>query len=184
MGQFVKEWLRYQDDFFLYWDLIIDTTENLLKIIHSLHPSIIFEKRKQNTSKLPRHQNSVKDNKVITDLFQKPTDSQHYVPFIPSRPSHTKTNIRFSLARRICTIVEGKETRDQRLIELQDTIVKQGYCVQLAEFGTQKATKILIEDLRKSKAKDIEETPMLTFVSTFNLRNPDIFKVIENIWLC
>ena len=59
MDQFVKEWLRYLDDCFLNWDLKIDTTENLLKILHSLHPSIKFEnEEKQNRSKLSRHQNS------------------------------------------------------------------------------------------------------------------------------
>ena len=40
MDQFVKKWPRYQDDCFLNWDLTIDTTENLLKILHSLHHSI------------------------------------------------------------------------------------------------------------------------------------------------
>ena len=49
MDQFVKEWLRYQDDCFLNWDLTIDTTENLLKILHSLHPCIKFEKEESKT---------------------------------------------------------------------------------------------------------------------------------------
>ena len=89
----------------------------------------------------------------------------------------------FNLARRICTIVEEKNTRDQRLIELQNTLVKQGYPVQLIEFGAQKATEIPIEDLRKSKDRDKEETPILTFVSTFNPRNTDMFKVIKDTLL-
>ena len=181
MNQFVKEWLRYLDDCFLNWDLTIDTTENLLKILHSLHPSIKFETEETKTeANYLDIKILVKDNKIITDLFQKPTDSQHYVPFISSHPSHTKRNIPFNLARRICTIVEERNTRDQRLTELKNTLVKQGYSIQLVEFGAQKATEIPIVDLRQPKDKDKEDTPILTFVSTFNPRNPDMFKVIKD----
>ena len=179
IDKYVKEWLRYQDDCFLNWDLTIDTTENLLKIIY---PSIEFEKEESKTeANYLDIKILVKDNKIITDLFRKQTDSQHYVPFISSHPSHTKrTYPLIGLARRICTIVEEKDTRDQRLIELQNTLVKQRYPVQLVEFGAQKATKIPIEDLRKPKDKDKEETLILTFLSTFNPRNPDMFKVIKD----
>ena len=115
MDQFVKEWLRYQYDCFLNWDLTIDTTENLLKMLHSLHPSIKFEKEESKTeADYLDIKILVKDNKIITDLFQKPTDSQHYVPFISSHPSHTKRNIPFNLARRICTIME-KEYKGSKI---------------------------------------------------------------------
>ena len=149
MDQFVKEWLRYLDDCFLNWDLTIDTTENLLKILHSLHPSIKFETEESKTeANYLDIKILVKDNKIITDLFQKPTDSQHYVPFISTHPSHTKRNIPFNLARRICTIVEERNTKDQSLTELKNTLVKEGYPVQLVESGAQKATEIPIVDLR------------------------------------
>ena len=122
MDQFVKEWLRYLDDCFLNWDLTVDTTENLLKILHSLYPSIKFETEESETeANYLDIKILVKDHKIITDLFEKPTDSQHYVPFISSHPSHTKRNIPFNLARRICTMVEEGNTRDQRLTELKYT---------------------------------------------------------------
>ena len=115
MDQFVKEWLRYQDDCFLNWNLAIDTTENLLKILRSLHPSIKFEKEESKTeANYLDIKILVKDNKIIIDLFQKPTDSQHYVPFISSHPSHTKRNIPLNLARRICTIME-KEYKGSKI---------------------------------------------------------------------
>ena len=181
MDHFVKEWLRYLDDCFLNWDLTIDTTENLLKILHSLHPSIKFETEDSETeANYLDIKIIVKDSKIITDLFQKPTDSQHYVPFILSNPSHTKRNIPFDLARTICTIVEERNTKDQRLTESKNTLVKQGYAIQLLEFGAQKATEIPIVDLRQPKDKDKEDTPILTFVSTFNPRNPDMFKVMKD----
>ena len=95
-------------------------------------------------------------------------------------PSHTKRNILFNLARKICTIVEERNTGDQRLTELKNTLVKQGYPVQLVEFGAQKTTEIQVVDLRQPKDKDKEDMPILSFVSTFNPRNPDMFKVIKD----
>ena len=54
----------------------------------------------------------VKDDKtVITDLDQKPADSQQYVPFNSCHPSHTKCNIPFNLSRHICTIVDEEQTK-------------------------------------------------------------------------
>ena len=54
--------------------------------------------------------------------------------------------------------MEEKNTRHQRLTELKSALVKQGYPVQLVEFGAQKATEIPIVDLRQPKDKDKEET--------------------------
>ena len=41
---------------------------------------------------------------VVTDMYFKSTDSKQYLNFKSCHPKHTKINIPFSLARRICTI--------------------------------------------------------------------------------
>ena len=85
----------------------------------------------------------VKDDKTgITDLYQKPTDSQQYVPFNSCHPSHTKRNVPFNLSRRICTIVEEEQTKFERLSKLQNTLTKQQYPIQLAANGVKGALKI------------------------------------------
>ncbi len=50
-------------------------------------------------------------DKIVTDLYQKPTDSQQYVHFKSCHPSHTKGNLSFNLAGRICTIVENENMK-------------------------------------------------------------------------
>ena len=47
--------------------------------------------------------------KVLMGIYNKPTDSKRYAPFTSNYPHNCLTNIPFSLARRICTIVENKE---------------------------------------------------------------------------
>lgn len=49
--------------------------------------------------------------KITTDLFYKKTDSHQYLIFDSCHPSHTKRNIPFNMARRICIIVVDEERR-------------------------------------------------------------------------
>ena len=57
----------------------------------------------------------VSEGKITTDIYYKETDTHNYVPFDSCHPRHTKTNIPYALARRICTIVDQDETRDKKL---------------------------------------------------------------------
>ena len=54
---------------------------------------------------------------ILMDIFYKKTDTQRCLPFNSCHPKHYKNNIPFTLARRICTIVENSEVK--RLDELQ-----------------------------------------------------------------
>ena len=46
---------------------------------------------------------------IWKDIYNKPTDS-----FIPNHPQHYSTNILFSLARRIDTIVENENVKKKK----------------------------------------------------------------------
>ena len=62
--------------------------------------------------------------KIWSDIYNKPMDSKRYVPFTSNHPKHCLTNILFSLARRICTIVEN-ENVEKRFKELKKTLLEQ-----------------------------------------------------------
>ena len=52
-----------------------------------------------------------KDNNVlVTDLYYKTTDTHQYLYYTSNHPRHTKNNIHYNLARRICTIINGHGT--------------------------------------------------------------------------
>ena len=63
--------------------------------------------------------------KIWMDIYNKPTDSKRYVPFTSNHPRHCLTNIPFSLARRICTIVENENIKEKRFKELKKTLLEQ-----------------------------------------------------------
>ena len=62
----------------------------------------------------------VKGARITTDRFYKPTDTFQYLAFTSWHPVHTKKNVPFSLARRICTIVEEQDTTKKRLEKHQE----------------------------------------------------------------
>ncbi len=56
----------------------------------------------------------ISNEKVITDIYYKQTDTQNYATFKSSHPKHTLKNIPYNLARRLCTIIDEKSTLDTR----------------------------------------------------------------------
>ena len=161
-------------------DTRIDSIENLLSILQGLHRSIKFtaEESRKEISFLDIKL-IIENNKIITDLYQKPTDSQQYVHFKSCHPSHTKRNIPFNLTRRYCTIIEKSTSRDEKLGNLKSCLVQQGYPSGLIDNGIKKANSIPIEELRQPKQNN-SMIQTLAFVTTYNPRNPDMFQVIRN----
>ena len=62
--------------------------------------------------------------KVWMDIYNKPTDSKRYVSFTSNHPRHCLTDILFSLARRICTIVENENVKEKLFKELKKNIAR------------------------------------------------------------
>lgn len=80
-----------------------------------------------------------KNSKIETDIFYKPTDSKQYLLFSSCHPKHTRINVPYNLAKRICTIIPNTELRDRRLFELKTSLLERGYPVQIIENGITKA---------------------------------------------
>ena len=51
-------------------------------------------------------------------IYYKPTDTHRCLIFSSNHPNHCKKNIPFTLARRICTIVENTEAKMKHLESL------------------------------------------------------------------
>ena len=183
-NKFVTSWKRYLDDCFIIWDERIDKIDNLFEILQNLHTSIKFtiESSKTSIHFLDIHI-SVKDYKISTDIYRKPTDSQQYVHFKSCHPPHTKQNIPFNLARRICTIVEDEKLRNRRLVELQTDLTKQGYPETLTKNCIARSDVIPLIELRQDKEPKSNEHKILAFVSTYNPRNPNFFSIIKKTFL-
>ena len=107
-------------------------------------------------------------------------DSQQYVHYSSCHPAHIKRNIRFNLARRVCTIVDDEESKIGHLNKLQVTLQNQGYPKWLVNSSITGPLKIPKQQLWKAREQKEDQKQKLCFVATHNPRNPDIFKIIKD----
>ena len=110
LGHFILEnWCRILDDCEAPLDKTHINRNRLLEILNYINPSIEF-KMEANYKELLFLDIFIKRNndKIWMDINFKVTDTRRCLPFLSRHPTHCKKNIPFTLARRICTIVENQ----------------------------------------------------------------------------
>ena len=115
--------------------------------------------------------------RIWMDMQNKPKNSKRYIIFTSNHPRHCLTNIPFSLARRICTIVENENVKEKRFKELKKTLLQQKCPKSLIEASILRAKEIRLEVLRQPKATKSEEIIPLTM--TYIPDNPNVFPLIK-----
>ena len=177
---FRKEWKRYLDDCFIFWKTSVGDIEELFTILQNLHENIKFTMEKHDEALPFLDILIIKEGRSIkTDIYYKPTDTKQYLHFRSSHERHVKTNLPYSLARRICTIVIDPNLRRQRLSELQNLLKLRGFPKSLIDDGIERALSLDIKTLRTPKRK-IRDSNVITFVSTHNPNNSEAFTTIKN----
>ena len=177
---FESSWKRYLDDCFIIWSRSDEDLNTFSDILNSIHPSIKFT-RDISSQKLPFLDILVikEGTEIKTDIFYKDTDTHQYLNFHSCHPSHTKRNIPYCLARKICTVIEDEQLREERLMELQSFLINQHYPQSLITRGIHKAKQIPIEQLRSTRQELTTCNDKIPFVVTHNPRNCNIVSVAK-----
>ena len=102
--------------------------------------------------------------------------------FFSNHPKYGKKNIPFTLARRICTIVENTEAKMKHLENLKLNLNKYQYSKQLTEFGINKALSIPLQELHTPKT--ISNDNSLPFITSYNPNNPNVYEIIDKSVEC
>ena len=108
------------------------------------------------------------------EIYNKPTDSKRYFPFISNHPRHCLTNLPLSLASRMGTIVENENVKAKRFKELKKPLLEQKYPRSLIEANILRAKEIPLEILRQPKAAKMRKLFLsllhtITTIKTFFL---------------
>ena len=121
---FENSWFRYLDDCQMFLKVNLIKPDHLISILNQINNNIQFIMKKSQT-RLPFLDITVSKSgtKNWMDIYNKPTDSKRYVPFTSNHPRHCITNTAFSLARRICAIVEKENVKEKRFQELKKTLL-------------------------------------------------------------
>lgn len=172
---------RYLDDVFLIWDKQDGEVSTITNLMNDLDSKLSFTCDNEGDSVTFLDIKLIKsNNEIITDIYYKPTDTKQYLEYNSSHPRHTKNNIPFSLARRICTIVSNTELRDQRLKELSTFLQERKYPITIINHGISLAKQIPVQELRSSKNTEQGSNEIIAYISTFNPNFEDNFGVIKS----
>ena len=95
-------WFRYIDDIFFIWTHGEQELQTFLRSLNEFHTDIKFtyESSKESIAFLDLKV-SVKNSKIITDLYVKSTDCHQYLHYLSAHRNHTKRSVVFSQTLRI-----------------------------------------------------------------------------------
>lgn len=175
------KYMRYLDDVFIIWDTTDGSFQPIFDMLNKMDPKIAFTcDSSGDTATFLDVKITKVNNKVITDIHYKETDTKQYLQYNSHHPRHIKNNIPFNLARRICTIVSDKKLKKQRLTELEGFLLKRKYPKGLIRQGIEKANKIPLSTLRNPTCnRRNREDDIMTYVSTYNPNHCDFYKEVK-----
>ena len=101
---------KYIDDIFFIWTHGEQQLQTFLLSLNQFHADIKFtyESSKESTAFLDLKV-SIKNIKIITDLYVKSTDSHQYLHYLSAHPNHTKRSVVFIQTLRISRLCSYEE---------------------------------------------------------------------------
>ena len=126
---------------------------------------------------------SIKQGKIILDLYRKPTDRNKYLLPDSCHPHSNIENIPLSLAIRITRICSEIETRDQRYLELKDMLLERKYPVGIVDAAIAKARSIpRAVAIMRVERDNTQTSRRPVFVVSWDPRLPSVSSITQRHW--
>ena len=177
-------WVRYIDDIFFIWTHGKEALDEFLAFSNNNKHGITFEVTPESVSTesvaFLDIRVILKNNKLHTDLYVKPTDKSQYLNFKSSHPYHQKANLPYGLAlriRRICSDTADFRRHCDKLVTL---LRKRGFKLGLIKEGIRKASLLNRSDLLRP-AEQREREERMIFSTTYNPMIPDLRQKIIDL---
>ena len=170
---------RYLDDGQIMWDTRLCDFKQVLGMMNMLHPSIEFTSDCDESKLVYLNVTILKiDNSFKTEIFNKETDSDTYLPFTSSHPRSCKEGIPFTLARSVRALTDDDDTVRIKLEQLRERLERCGYPQGMVATACAHAMSLDVDDLRKTKEKQ-PHVNEIAFVHTYDPTLPQLFSKIE-----
>ena len=118
----IKPWFlkRFIDDIFFIWRESEESLEKLFQDLNYLHPNLKFTYEKSREKiKFLGMVIKIKEGKIITDLYCKPTDCHQYFHYDLCHARHIKRSIIFSQTLRLKRICSEKNDLNVHVEDLK-----------------------------------------------------------------
>jgi hypothetical protein len=136
-------WKRFIDDVLMLFRGTEEECESLVEWLNSLMPGTVKFKFEFSYQKIQYLDLEIflKDGKLGTDLFVKPTNKQLHLDYSSSHPDHCKEGIPYSQALRIVERCATPTDRDNHLSKLQSKLEERNYPTELIQKQFSRAKK-------------------------------------------
>ena len=188
---------RLIDDIFFIW---IHGEESLLKFVNYLntyHTTIKYELHYSSTSvNFLDTTVYIKDNKIHTKLYIKPTDKKQYLHYSSCHPTHVKKAIPYSQALRYRRIIDDDDELKLNLHTLLNKFVNRGYPTehvntQINKIFLKTRTETLQYKTQKQKEEEfnnfVNNGPFLPLIITYKKQydtgNKRLYNIFNELWL-
>ena len=164
-------WKRFIDDIFIVWTHGQNELNKFVEYLNGLHTTIKFtsECSTKEVSFLDTTVSFDENNKLITALYNKPTDTHLYLHHTSAHPNSVMTKGpygQFLRLRRICSKEEEYQENSRKLIEFYQ---KRGYPTTPLIKHKERAQKLTQQELLQPKTKTQNEKPVM--VTTYKSGN-------------
>ena len=156
--------------------------DNFIAHANQLHPHIKFtsEESQVEINFLDVKVSLANGQKIVTDLYTKPTDSHMYLHPRSCHPKHFTRNIPYSQALRLRRICSEDESFKRRCDQLANHFAKRGYNPREVGEGIQKARGVARSDaIRYTKRVKSDRVPLVT---TFHPHLPPVNHILRKHW--
>ena len=176
-----KLYLRYIDDLFLIWTGTKQQFEDFILNINNQHPSIKFSYQISNTSiDFLDTTVYIKNRKLHTTIFTKPTDKQNYLHYQSEHPLQLKNSIPFGQILRIKRICSGAKEFIRNCHKMLSKFIQRGYPVNITQEAYHKSSLWSRKDLLENKKK--KPSSRIPLVVTYNRTLPCLGPIINKHW--
>ncbi|XP_035825664.1 uncharacterized protein LOC106011776, partial [Aplysia californica] len=169
--------MRYMDDIIALHNGCSETTQQFLTDLNKVHHYIKFtySSPDKSTSFLDMSL-LIADNQIETDLYQKPTDSNRYLPPSSNHPKHIFRSVVYSGALRLRRICSRENSFKQRIEEFTVNLLHSGYQKDFITPIIEKVSKLNRTTLLTYKPlKPKQKRPF--FVTTHHQKLPKVHKI-------
>ena len=172
-------WLRYIDDIFLLWDHGKDKLIEFISTANIFHPTIKFTYDISDTiiNFLDVTVHKTADNRLETDLYSKPTNSNLFLHHNSCHPHHTKKSLPYSLAYRLLRICSTENFLTKRLSDLKTFLLNRNYSSKTINKAFKKLRNINRSDTFKRQHKT--KTDRVPLVTTFHPGLPHLPEILH-----
>ena len=151
--------------------------------INEIHPTIKFThgyNLKEKSTTYLDTTISIKNGKLITDLYRKETDRVQYLLPNSCHPNHICKNVPYSLALRLVRICSEENTLKKRLNELKEMLLLRKYNRNVVNGAIE---KILLLDRNQTLEKVPKKKNERVIISVkYHPKLPSVSKIIVKHW--